>query len=102
MNSVSTAHEILKLSVSEVALAYPQSLSTLTRHNIDFCCGGKRSFKEACERKGLNPEIVWNEIVHSKAAQAPFHLRLNTWSIPLLIEYIIQNHHEYVKEAVSD
>src|SRR5687768_18026819 len=100
MNTVFTALEPFNLSVSEIALTYPQSLSTLTRHNIDFCCGGKRSFKEVCEKKGLNPEIIWNEIIHSKPIEAPFHLRLSTWSIPLLIEYIIQNHHAYVRDAI--
>jgi regulator of cell morphogenesis and NO signaling len=95
-----TAHETLNASVSEVALAYPQSLSTFNRHNIDFCCGGKRSFKEACELKGLNPETIWNEIIHSEGLEIPFHLRLSTWSTPLLIDYIIQNHHEYVREAI--
>lgn len=100
MNSVNTASETFNLSVSEIALSYPESLSTLTKHNIDYCCGGKRSFKEACEKKGLNPESIWNEIIHSKHMGTPFHLRLSTWSTPLLIEYIIQNHHEYVREAV--
>lgn len=100
MNNVCMVPETFNLSISEVALTYPQSLSTLTRYNIDFCCGGKRSFKEACEKKGLNPEIIWNEIAHSKTVEAPFQLRLSTWSIPLLVEYIIQNHHQYVKGVV--
>ena len=100
MKTVSTTPETFNLSVSEIALTYPQSLSTLTRHNIDYCCGGKRSLKEACERRGLNPETIWNEIIHNKKMDTPFHLRLSTWSTPLLIEYIIQNHHEYVREAI--
>src|SRR5688572_15184786 len=63
MNSICIDHETFNLSVSEIALAYPQSLSTLTRHNIDFCCGGKKSFRDACKKMGLNPEVIWNEIV---------------------------------------
>jgi regulator of cell morphogenesis and NO signaling len=100
MNTIHTATEILDLPVSEIALTYPQSLPTLTKHNIDFCCGGKRSLKEACEKRGLNPEAIRNEIVNNSAVGAPFHLRFSSWSTPLLIDYIIQNHHEYVGEAI--
>lgn len=88
------------VSVAEVVLTYPNALTILNRHNIDYCCGGKRPFKEACEKKGLNADVLWSEIIHSKTNETSFHLRLSIWSIPLLIEYIIQNHHEYIREAV--
>ncbi len=88
------------LTVAEVVLTYPNALTVLTRCNIDYCCGGKRSFKEACERKGLNTEKIWDEIVHGRNTENSFLLRFSIWDSPLLVDYIVQNHHAYVKESI--
>lgn len=87
-------------SIAEVALTYPNALTILTRHNIDFCCSGKQTFREACNKVGLNSDTIGSEIVHGKSHCDINVLRLNTWSVPLLIDYIIQNHHAYIYEAV--
>jgi regulator of cell morphogenesis and NO signaling len=88
------------LTVGEVVLTYPNAFNVLTRYNIDFCCGGKRSFKEACEKAGLNTDTIWDEIVHRKNPGNSYLVRFNTWEAPLLVDYIVQNHHAYVKETI--
>jgi regulator of cell morphogenesis and NO signaling len=92
--------ETTTLSVAEVVLTYPNALTILNRYNIDYCCGGKRSFKEACENLSLNTYKIWSEIVHGKNSRSPNLLRFNTWNAPLLVDYIIQNHHGYVREVI--
>jgi regulator of cell morphogenesis and NO signaling len=45
--------------LGELATAQPSATRVFLRHRLDFCCGGRRSLQEACERAGLNPtEIV--------------------------------------------
>lgn len=95
----STIQELSELSVADIAIQYPHALSTFSKYNIDFCCGGKRSFRETCEKKGLNADMVWNEIVHNKSSEDSTTLRFNSWDTSFLVDYIIQNHHAYVKEA---
>lgn len=88
------------LSVAEIVLSFPHALAVLTRHNIDYCCRGKRSFKEACENAGLNADALWEEIVRDQPNGNTYSLRFSTWDTALLAEYIVQNHHQYVKEVV--
>jgi regulator of cell morphogenesis and NO signaling len=90
---------VTELSVAEVAVTYPSALSVLTKYKIDYCCGGKIPFQEACEKQGLNTEKIWAEIVHMRA-QGNSNLRVTTWEPPFLIDYIVQNHHAYIKETV--
>ena len=96
----STILEFGESSVADVAVQYPHALTIFYKYNIDFCCGGKKSFKAACEKKGLNPGMIWDEIVHGNSVENSNTLRFNNWDSTLLVDYIIQNHQAYVKEAV--
>jgi regulator of cell morphogenesis and NO signaling len=45
--------------LGELAAAQPSATRVFLRHRLDFCCGGRRSLQDACERAGLNAtEIV--------------------------------------------
>ncbi|SDI99818.1 regulator of cell morphogenesis and NO signaling [Pedobacter sp. ok626] len=65
---------------------------------IDFCCGGKKTVAEVCEKKGIDVmavkgalELVSDEITTSEND----YLK---WDIGFLTDYIINTHHQYVKE----
>lgn len=49
-------------TVGRVAAEHPLATRVFARHGIDFCCGGGRPLKEACDAKGLDPERVLDEI----------------------------------------
>lgn len=68
------------------------------RLGIDFCCGGKKSLEQVCEKKGLNAEEVRKELdaVHEEtSAQGNDYSK---WNIGFLADYIINTHHQYVKD----
>ncbi len=70
------------------------------RLGIDFCCGGKKSLEQVCEKKGLNAEDVRKELdsVNNEApANGNDYLK---WNVGFLAEYIINTHHQYVKDNV--
>ena len=55
-------------TLADVAATSLSAVRTLERHGLDYCCGGKQSFDEACDAKGLKPESVMQEI---ERAQGP-------------------------------
>lgn len=67
---------------------------------MDFCCGGKKSINDACLEKELDPVSV---IAQLMVVESNSHLlqHFNTWEVDFLIDYIINNHHNYVKRSVS-
>jgi regulator of cell morphogenesis and NO signaling len=92
--------ELSESSVADVAIQYPRALAIFFKYNIDFCCGGKRSFRETCEKKGLNADMILEEIVHSKSQANSALMRVGSWDSAFLVDFIIQNHHSYVKDVI--
>jgi regulator of cell morphogenesis and NO signaling len=67
---------------------------------IDFCCGGKKTLEEVCKTKGLDLEMVNAELVASNNLQNATALNFDTWELDFLTDYIINQHHKYVKENI--
>lgn len=86
--------------VSDIALQHPSAVAIFTKYNIDFCCGGKRSLKDACENAGISVDTVMDELYQTEAAATPGTIRFDTWDIPLLTDFIVQHHHQYVKRSI--
>ena len=89
-------------TVAELAVSHPAALSVFTKYKIDYCCGGDRSLEDACLRVGLNPEKIRAEIFSSPAQQSSVPMRAEQWSASLLADYIVQNHHNYVRRAIPE
>ena len=88
-------------SVAEVVTQYPQTRRILEEMGIDYCCGGKRPLKDACNQAGLSWQDVISKlqepIEQSQSGEHP----PNNWaevSLSELVEHIIAEHHAYLKE----
>lgn len=87
------------VTVADLAVSHPGALAVFTKYNIDYCCGGQRSLEDACMRIGLDPEKIKQEIAESTAGNQQF-LRPDKWTSSFLVDYIVNNHHSYVREAI--
>lgn len=72
--------------------------SVLEKYGLDFCCKGGISLSEACRTKNINLEKVTRELSLVKYEEAS--QRYSSWDLPYLIDYIISNHHSYVKNQI--
>lgn len=70
------------------------------KFGIDFCCGGKRTVKEACERKGVDYATLRSELAQVGGKECKTAENFNEWGLDLLAEYIVQKHHAYVKKNI--
>lgn len=89
-----------EMTVAQLAVSHPGALAVFTKYNIDYCCGGHRSLTEACDKIGVDPKIIEAELSETFSGDAGQHLRLENWSSTLLIDFIIENHHAYVRMAI--
>jgi len=93
--------EMASASVADIALRFPQGLEILNRYNLDYCCNGKKPFLQVCAKANLNAEAIWNEILEKKEAPgADQRMKFDTWEPSLLIDFIVQHHHRYVRESI--
>jgi len=82
-------------TLAEVAKKSPSAVSVLERHGLDYCCGGKQSFEDACREKNLDPQSILGEI--DKAGPQAKDRDWQTASLESLVQHIVSTHHEYLK-----
>jgi regulator of cell morphogenesis and NO signaling len=93
-----TLHE--NQTVSEIAIAHPETVGVFESLGIDYCCGGGRTLKQACQRQNLGVEYVLGRLsaVPSRAAA----VEENWTAAPLsaLARHIVERHHAYVQREL--
>ncbi|MBC6490373.1 iron-sulfur cluster repair di-iron protein [Flavihumibacter stibioxidans] len=72
------------------------------KHGIDFCCGGRKTVKEACAEKGLDITKIEQELRQADQLQASRPLPYDDWNIDFLADYITNTHHSYVRKNLPD
>lgn len=78
--------------------------AVLSTYGLDFCCHGNRTLAEACEQQSVNLEELLDKLNRASmgadiSGAGPTN-RYAQWSLPLLLDYILENHHVYVKEMM--
>lgn len=68
---------------------------------IDFCCGGKKTLTEVCKKKGIDTEALQKAIELLKEAPAASENDYSKWNPGFLTDYIINTHHQYVKDNTT-
>ncbi len=69
-------------------------------YGLDFCCGGAKPIAEACRAKGFDPSELLRRLNVLNAAPAEGTPKFNLWDAGLLCDYIVENHHRYVREMI--
>lgn len=85
-------------TVGEIAAKDIRKAQVFKSYGIDFCCGGKKSLVQACEEKGIDINVLERELIESNA-QKPA-LNFDSFSLEFLCDYILNTHHQYVKETL--
>ena len=77
-----------------------RTAAIFSKHKIDFCCNGNRTVAEACDKKGIDSNLLMdeiNQILNSKGGET---IDYKSWPIDLLVDYIEKKHHRYVEEKI--
>ena len=81
-------------TVGQIAAKDLRKAEVFKKYGIDFCCGGKKSLKQACEEKGLNVAAVEAELDNTKEFMQPVE-NYDHWNLDFLADYIYNKHHIY-------
>jgi len=86
-------------TVSEIVTADPRAAAVFEQFGIDFCCGGRRTFDEACRAAAVDPGAVVSalDVLPSAADREGDAAH---WPLPRLIDYIVSTHHAYVRTSM--
>lgn len=81
-------------TVGQIAAKDIRKAEVFKKFGIDFCCGGKKSLKQACEEKGLDVAAV-ESALESVNTTAKASENFDRWNPDFLADYIYNKHHQY-------
>jgi regulator of cell morphogenesis and NO signaling len=81
------------------AAAYPSSKRVFEKLGIDYCCGGKISIQDACDKTGVNIDdlaelLRMAEHLSSETAEPDFP----GMSLAALADHIVRKHHVFTRD----
>jgi len=99
-NKTGTAlNELVTKTLAELVTDNIRSAIVFEEFGLDFCCKGRRSLKDACDEKNIDPSKVAEELTklqtNGSGSEKPAE-----WKLDFLVDYIINNHHQYVRRMI--
>lgn len=74
--------------------------AVLKRFGIDFCCGGGKTLGAACQKKGVELGELERALAAADGRGHAPQARVTTWEPGFLADYVVNEHHAYVRESL--
>lgn len=74
-----------------------RTAAVFKKYGIDFCCKGGRTIADACEKKGIDEQKIYEEIENLPKSGGA-NIDFTSWPLDLLADYVEKTHHRYVEE----
>ncbi|MCW9707311.1 iron-sulfur cluster repair di-iron protein [Fodinibius salsisoli] len=89
-------------TIGEIVAEDYRTAGIFKKFGMDFCCGGGRSIAEACKRKDVDMDVLLSELDNITKTKSEDQDNYNEWSPEFLIDYIINNHHHFVRRKLPE
>ncbi|HJW18085.1 MAG TPA: iron-sulfur cluster repair di-iron protein [Flavisolibacter sp.] len=89
-------------TLGEIATKDLRKAEIFKKYGLDFCCGGKKTVRQACADKGIDATKVEEELQNAEVAAFTRPLPYNDWSLGFLADYIVNTHHSYVTKSLPE
>jgi len=94
--------EFENLTVGEIVANDFRTSSVFKKAGIDFCCGGKQLFAEACAENRVDALEIENEILRITEEPVNEFMNFKNWDAVFLCEYIVNTHHKFVLKNLPE
>lgn len=89
-------------TMGQIAAMDLRKAQVFQKYGLDFCCGGKKTVKEACAEKGLDVTKVEQELQAADKMPASRPIPYSNWDLDFLADYIVNTHHSYVLKTLPN
>ncbi len=87
-------------TVGQWAAEHPLATRVFHRYGIDFCCDGGRKLQEACAARGVDPEMVVEEIRKELSTTTIPEERWVEAPLEDLVQHILETYHRPLQEEL--
>lgn len=92
----------LQEPVGFLAATRPLAVKVFHRHDIDFGWEGAEPLARACERRGLDPVRVLEEIAGEEARGSLAYVRWEARPLRELVEHLVLHYHQPLRQALPE
>ena len=89
-------------TLGEIAVNDINKALIFKKYGLNFCCEGKKTIKDACAEKGIDPAIVEAELKQADSSTKDTQLAYDDWNLDFLVDYIVNTHHTFVHKRLPD
>src|SRR5678816_1125596 len=93
--------QLTNKTVREIALEAPLTTRVFEEFKIDFCCGGRVNFAEACQKAGVDPLIVEKKLDSVLQSGQPASKAIEQRGPSDLIDHIVKTHHVFTRNELD-
>jgi regulator of cell morphogenesis and NO signaling len=87
------------MTVGEIVAADFRAAAVFDQFGIDFCCGGRQAFADACRSAAADPADVMLALEALPPVDADGS-DVTQWRLDRLIDHIVSTHHHYVRSSM--
>lgn len=89
------------VTVAELVTEDYRKAQVFRKFGIDFCCGGKKTVKAACDDKQLDYDQLEKALLAVEQSEDTANGKnFLEWNIDFLADYIVNVHHSYIRESI--
>ena len=93
---------VMEETLGQIAAKDLRKAQVFKKYGLDFCCGGKKTVKDACIEKGLDVVTIEQELQRADTLPSSRPIPYTDWSLEFLADYIVYTHHSYIKKTLPD
>lgn len=86
-------------SLSVIAIEVPGAAAILRKSNLDYCCGGKKSLKDACNEQRIDLDSITREIFAGKEAK---RIPFENLSPKGITTFIVERYHQDLRQRLPE
>lgn len=94
--------QVESTTLGQLVISHPSATAIFEKYELDYCCGGNKTLEEACREKGLDRDRVLAEIQVAPKTGALENFHPELWDSSFLVDYIVQNHHQFLRGAMPE
>jgi regulator of cell morphogenesis and NO signaling len=87
-----------EITVGDIAAKDYRKAEVFKKMGIDFCCGGKKSLKEASEEAGIALPELEKALREADTVSPAASMDYNKWDLDFLSDFIVNTHHRYIRD----
>ena len=100
MVSESILTDYSELTLGDIVAKNFKAAGIFDKYKLDYIQGGRKTIEQACLQNGTDPNLVYAEIEIIDSTKVEIPERIDDWELDFIVDYIMNNHHKYVRYMI--